>query len=160
MEIFVLVSDLPPLILCWWVFALTLCWFSPTRCDLQVTQMYPKSHQIKFYQQNSSLPVSYFGYFLGLLCQSRGNISCTPRKMFDGRATQEKHWLHGSGLCLFPTDIALPWNGFTGGEEQTYVTAISLAALHRWPNPSSYGIHCRQTSCETAQCQPKPHMNR
>lgn len=156
----IFVWDPPPLILCSSVFVLTLCWFSPIRCDLQVTQMYPKSYQIKFYKQNS-LPVSYFGYFLSLhrLCQPRGNISCTPWKMFDGRA-QEKHWLHGSGLCLFPTGIALPWNGFAGGEEQTYVTAVSLAALHRWLNPSSYGIHCRRTSCETAQCQPESHMNR
>lgn len=45
LEIFIFILDL-----CLWVFAPTLCWFSPIRCDLQVTQMYPKSHQIKFYQ--------------------------------------------------------------------------------------------------------------
>lgn len=91
---------------------------------------------------------------------ARGNVTVPPRYCLVAELLRQKHWLHESGLCSFPTDIALPWNGFAGGEEQTYVIAISLAVLHRWLNPSSYGIHCRQTSCEKAQCQPNTDMNR
>lgn len=60
LEILVLVSASSPLTLWWQLAALSLCRFSHIRCHSWVTQMDHQVHQIKFYQQNCSLPISYF----------------------------------------------------------------------------------------------------
>lgn len=80
---------------------------------------------------------------------AKGNASCTPLGAVWWCSYVSKTLITQIWLAIILTLHF--WKWFRWGEEQTYVVTVILAVLHRWLNPSSYGIHCRQTSCENEQ---------